>query len=122
MPRKKSTTTDDANKKSHTGNNPENDKKDALLFAATLVADELQQEKALGKLKEHIKLKTHVSELEAEKIIQHVHKIQTETPDLENTQSTPDKLLTFLRSKLDKSSTPLLEKGAKGPARKKPKV
>ena len=93
-------------------------KKDALLFAATLVADELQQEKALKKIKEHIKLKKHVSELEAKKMIEQVYKIQTETPDLENTQSTPDKVLTFLRSKLDNPSTPIT---MKEPTKKKPK-
>ncbi len=92
MPRKKSTKDDG--------------KKDALLFAAKLVANDLQKEKALGKLKEHIKLKEHVSELEAEKIIEHVHKIQTDTPDPEKTQSTSEKLLTFFRSKPDESSQP----------------
>ena len=97
-------------------------KKDDLLFAATLVADELQQEKALKKIKEHIKLKKHVSELEAKKMIEQVYKIQTETPDLENTQSTPDKVLTFLRSKLDKSPAALSEEEekVKAPTRKKP--
>ena len=111
MPRKKSTNNDD--------------KKDALLFAAKLVADELQQETALREGKEHFKLKKHVSELEAKKIIQYVHKIQTETPDLEKRQSTPDRVLTFLRSASPKSpqpvADPLLEKRAKGLAKKKSK-
>ncbi len=104
----------------------DNGKKDALLFAATLVANELQQEKAVGKLKEHIKLKKHVSELEAANIIQQVQKIQTETPDNKKAESTTDKLLIFLGSESKKSHRPvvgpLLEKGAKAPARKKPTV
>ena len=97
-------------------------KRAALLFAAKLMADKLQQEKAVAKLPAHIKLREHVSELEAAEIIQHVHNIQTETPDLEKRQSTPDKVLSFLRSGSPKSPQ-TAAKGANAPTTKRnPKV